>query len=120
YVSFLDFKSSGQPGRSGCTPSPALWTETRVVDQAAPAPFFSCPSAKAGQYLSARLCRSTHTQGRPGMEQEKNAARAASEQAREAIVGVDVAKAKLDVALKQPKGKWKTKVVDKTPGGFEQ
>jgi transposase len=53
------------------------------------------------------------------MEQERNA-RAASQQAREAIVGIDVAKAKLDVALKQPKGKWKTKVVDNTPVGFEQ
>ena len=37
------------------------------------------------------------------MEQEKNP-RAASAQAREVIVGVDVAKAKVDVALKQPKG----------------
>lgn len=53
------------------------------------------------------------------MEQERNS-RAASEQARHAIVGIDVAKAKLDVALKQPKGKWKTKVVDNTPAGFEQ
>lgn len=53
------------------------------------------------------------------MEQEKNP-RAASAQAREVIVGVDVAKAKVDVALKQPKGKWKTKVVDNTPAGFEQ
>ena len=53
------------------------------------------------------------------MEQEKNP-RAASEQARQGIVGIDVAKAKLDVALKQPKGKWKSKVVDNTPAGFEQ
>ena len=53
------------------------------------------------------------------MEQESNP-RAASAQAREAIVGIDVAKAKLDIALKQPKGKWKTKVVDNTPSGFEQ
>jgi len=53
------------------------------------------------------------------MEQEKDA-RAASEQARQALVGIDVAKAKLDVALKQPKGKWKTKVVDNAPAGFEQ
>lgn len=52
------------------------------------------------------------------MEQERNP-RAASEQARQGIVGIDVAKAKLDVALKQPKGKWKTKVVDNTPGGLE-
>lgn len=54
------------------------------------------------------------------MEQEKNDARAASAQARQAIIGIDVAKAKLDAALKQPKGKWKTKVVDNTPAGFEQ
>lgn len=53
------------------------------------------------------------------MEQEKDV-RAASEQARQAIVGIDVAKAKLDLALKQPKGKWKTKVVENTPAGFEQ
>lgn len=53
------------------------------------------------------------------MEQERDV-RAASEQARQAIVGIDVAKAKLDLALKQPKGKWKTKVVDNTPSGFEQ
>jgi transposase len=53
------------------------------------------------------------------MEQERHA-RAASEQSRQGIVGIDVAKAKLDVALKQPKGKWKTKVVDNTPAGFEQ
>jgi transposase len=53
------------------------------------------------------------------MEQEKNP-RAASEKARQAIVGIDVAKLKLDVALKQPKGKWKTKVVDNTVAGFEQ
>ena len=52
------------------------------------------------------------------MEQERTP-RAASEQARQGIVGIDVAKAKLDVALKQPKGKWKTKVVDNTPGGLE-
>lgn len=53
------------------------------------------------------------------MEQERNP-RAASEQARQDVVGIDVAKAKLDVALKQPKGKWKTKVVDNTCAGFEQ
>lgn len=53
------------------------------------------------------------------MEQERNG-RAASQQARQHKVGIDVAKAKLDVALKLPKGKWKTKVVDNTPAGFEQ
>jgi transposase len=53
------------------------------------------------------------------MDQERNL-RAATELARQVIVGIDVAKAKLDVALKQPKGKWKTKVVDNTPAGFEQ
>lgn len=44
----------------------------------------------------------------------------ASEQARQAIVGIDVAKAKLDVALKQPAGKWRTKVVANSPAGFEE
>src|SRR3954471_5120951 len=42
------------------------------------------------------------------------------EQEIQAVVGVDVAKAKLDVALKQPAGKWKTKVVVNTPAGFEE
>lgn len=42
----------------------------------------------------------------------------ASEQARRAIVGLDVAKAKLDVALMQPAGKWRTKVVANSPAGF--
>lgn len=37
-----------------------------------------------------------------------------------AIVGIDVAKAKLDVALKQPAGKWRTKVVANTPAGFAE
>jgi transposase len=46
------------------------------------------------------------------MEQEMQAAGA--------IVGIDVAKAKLDVALKQPAGKWRTKVVANTPAGFEE
>lgn len=45
------------------------------------------------------------------MEQEKVAVH---------IVGVDVAKAKLDVALKMPAGKWRTKVVANTPAGFEE
>jgi len=44
----------------------------------------------------------------------------ASEQARQAIVGVDVAKAKLDVALKMPGGKWKTKVVANSAAGFAE
>jgi transposase len=52
------------------------------------------------------------------MEQEMKAA--AGELARQAIVGIDVAKAKLDVALKQPAGKWKTKVVANSPAGFEE
>lgn len=45
---------------------------------------------------------------------------AASEQARQAIVGIDVAKAKLDVALKQPNAKWRTKVVANTAAGFAE
>ena len=45
---------------------------------------------------------------------------AASAQARQALVGIDVAKAKLDVALKQPNGKWKTKVVSNNAAGFEE
>jgi transposase len=53
------------------------------------------------------------------MEQEMKAA-VASEQARAAIVGIDVAKAKLDVALKMPAGKWRTKVVANTSAGFEE
>ena len=44
----------------------------------------------------------------------------ASEVARQGIVGVDVAKAKLDVALRQPGGKWKTKVVANTAQGLLQ
>lgn len=44
----------------------------------------------------------------------------ASEQARQAIVGLDVAKAKLDVALRLPAGKWRTKVVPNSLAGFEQ
>jgi len=51
------------------------------------------------------------------MEQEMSAPMA-SEQARQAIVGIDVAKAKVDVALKLPAGKWKTKVVANSPAGF--
>lgn len=53
------------------------------------------------------------------MEQEMSVVMA-SEQARSAIVGLDVAKAKLDVALKAPAGKWKTKVVANNPAGFEE
>ncbi len=43
------------------------------------------------------------------MEQEKSHA-----------VGIDVSKAKLDLALKLPAGKWKTKVVANTAIGFEE
>lgn len=50
------------------------------------------------------------------MEQEM---KAASDDAREAIVGIDVAKEKLDVALRVKSGKWKTKVVANKPAGFE-
>lgn len=42
------------------------------------------------------------------------------EQEIKAAVGIDVAKAKLDVALKQPAGKWKTKVVANTAEGFQE
>lgn len=34
------------------------------------------------------------------------------------ILGIDVAKAKLDVALCRPDGKWRNKVVENTPAGF--
>jgi transposase len=51
------------------------------------------------------------------MEQEMTTPMA-SEEARRAIVGIDVAKAKIDVALKLPAGKWKTKVVANNPAGF--
>ena len=44
----------------------------------------------------------------------------ASEEARQAIVGIDVAKAKLDVALKRPAGKWRSKVVANTAAGFAE
>ena len=44
----------------------------------------------------------------------------ASELARQSIVGIDVAKAKLDVALKIASGKWRTKVVANSPTGFEE
>jgi transposase len=37
---------------------------------------------------------------------------------REFIIGIDVAKAKLDVALRLPSGKWRTKVVANGPHGF--
>lgn len=46
------------------------------------------------------------------MEQEMQVA--------DAIVGIDVAKAKLDVALRLPAGKWRTKVVSNAPSGFEE
>lgn len=44
----------------------------------------------------------------------------ASELARQWIVGIDVAKAKLDVALKVTSGKWRTKVISNNPTGFEE
>ena len=44
----------------------------------------------------------------------------ASEQARAAIVGIDVAKAKLDVALKMPSNKWRTKVVPNSAQGLQE
>jgi transposase len=53
------------------------------------------------------------------MEQEKSPAMASNE-ARQAIVGIDVAKAKVDVALKLPAGKWKTKVVSNDQKGFAE
>src|SRR5262245_42937811 len=53
------------------------------------------------------------------MEQEMKQ-QVASDQARQAIVGIDVAKAKLDVALRQPAGKWRTKVVANSPAGFAE
>jgi transposase len=53
------------------------------------------------------------------MEQEKSVAMASNE-ARQAIVGIDVAKAKVDVALRRPAGKWKTKVVSNDQQGFAQ
>jgi transposase len=51
------------------------------------------------------------------MEQQKMDV--ASEEVREAIVGIDVAKEKLDVALRLKPGKWKTKVVSNSRTGFE-
>jgi transposase len=51
------------------------------------------------------------------MAQEMNVVMA-SEQARRSIVAMDIAKAKMDVALKLPAGKWKTKVVANSPAGF--
>jgi transposase len=53
------------------------------------------------------------------MEQEMKGA-AASEEARQSIVGIDVAKAKLDVALKRPEGKWRSKVVANSAAGFQE
>lgn len=44
--------------------------------------------------------------------------RLASEEVRRFIVGIDVAKAKVDVALKVAGGKWKTKVVANNAAGF--
>jgi transposase len=53
------------------------------------------------------------------MEQEMTTPMASGE-ARQAIGGIDVAKAKVDVALKLPAGKWKTKVVANNPAGFAE
>jgi transposase len=53
------------------------------------------------------------------MEQEMKP-QLASETARQAIVGIDVAKAKLDVALKIPAGKWRNKVVANSQAGFAE
>jgi transposase len=44
----------------------------------------------------------------------------ATEVARAVIVGIDVAKAKLDVALKLPSNKWRTKVVANSPSGWQE
>lgn len=44
----------------------------------------------------------------------------ASETARQAIVGIDVSKAKLDIALRQPAGKWRNKVVANSAAGFAE
>ena len=52
------------------------------------------------------------------MQQETNTPMA-SEDARQAIVGIDVAKEKLDVALRLAQGKWKTKVVANNASGFQ-
>lgn len=46
-------------------------------------------------------------------------ARMANDEARQAMLGIDVAKAKLDVALRLPNGKWRNKVVPNTSAGFE-
>ena len=45
---------------------------------------------------------------------------AAAENSVKVIVGIDVAKAKLDVAVRQPAGKWKTKVVANSVAGFAE
>ena len=52
------------------------------------------------------------------MDQEKNT-RSATEDDRQAVVGIDVAKEKLDVALRVASGKVKTKVVPNKAAGFE-
>ena len=53
------------------------------------------------------------------MEQEEKR-KVASAEARMHIVGIDVAKAKLDAALQVKGGKWKTKVVANTTAGFQE
>lgn len=44
----------------------------------------------------------------------------ASNEARHVVVGIDVAKLKLDVACRSAGGKWRTRVVANTPRGFEE
>ena len=44
----------------------------------------------------------------------------ATQEARQAMLGIDVAKAKLDVALRLPSGKWRNKVVPNNGAGFEE
>jgi transposase len=53
------------------------------------------------------------------LEQEMSDA-SSSDQQFDTQVGLDVAKAKLDVALRLPNGKWRSKVVSNTAEGFEQ
>jgi transposase len=54
------------------------------------------------------------------MEQEKTVEAATTEPVVQAYVGIDVAKQKLDVAVRLSSGKWRTKVVANTAGGFAQ
>jgi transposase len=52
------------------------------------------------------------------MDLEKNV-RLATEEIRQYIVGIDVSKDKLDIALRRANGKFKTKTVSNSPSGFE-